>query len=203
MLNLKNYMQKFIIFVLILLLTPLMVFGRIGVGVGTGKIVVDEPLKPGGVYTLPSLSVLNTGDEAGEYGASIEYHQDQPQIQPAREWFSFNPSSFHLEPGESQSVAVSLTLPVKTRPGDYFAYLEGHPIKTAKPGTSISVAAAAKLYFTVAPANFIQGIYYRVISFFAAYSPWPYIALAVIIAAIIIILIKKNFSFNLNIKKKE
>jgi len=108
-------MQKFIIFLLIaVLLFPLMAFARIGVGVGVGKIEINKPLKPGGIYELPSLPVLNTGDESSDYGVSIEYHQDQPQMKPPQEWFSFEPASFHLEPGQVQNVAIKLNLPVKT-----------------------------------------------------------------------------------------
>lgn len=198
-------MRKFILIFLLLvlvLLIPVIVLARIGVGVGLGKIEVDEPLKPGGIYNLPSLPVLNTGDEPGKYGVSVEYHQDQPQMQPPQEWFSFGPSSFYLEPGQVQNVAIKLNLPVKTVPGDYFAYLEGHPIRETGPGTTIGVAAAAKLYFTVAPANIWQGIYYRIVSFWIMYTPWTWIVLIVVLAAIIIAIFRKYFLFQIGIRKK-
>ena len=196
-------MRKFIlIFFLLVLLVPIIVFARIGVGVGIGKIEVDKPLKPGGIYNLPSLSVLNTGDEPGNYGVSVEYHQDQPQRMPSREWFSFEPESFYLEPGGIQMVAIKLNLPVKTVPGDYFAYLEGHPIRETGPGTTIGVAAAAKLYFTVAPANIWQGIYYRVVSFWTMYAPWTWVVLVVVFTAIVIAIFRKYFALQIGIKKK-
>lgn len=69
--------KAFGIFIGIVLLLPILALARIGVGVGIGKIVVDQPLKPGLIYTLPSLPVLNTGDEPAEYGVSIEYHEGQ------------------------------------------------------------------------------------------------------------------------------
>ena len=178
----------------IVLLLPIAVFGRIGVGVGTGKIQVDKPLKAGGIYDLPVLPVLNTGDEPGQYEVSIEYHEGVPEIRPAREWFHFEPQSFYLEPGKVQIVKIILTLPAKTQPGEYFAYLEGHPVKKSVAGeTTIGVAAAAKLYFTVAPANIFQGIYYRFISLYSRYHPYDTIVLAIIFAAILIFLFKKRF----------
>jgi len=200
---------SFLIFGLVFFL-PVLVLARIGVGVGTGKIVVDQPLKPGLIYTLPSLVVLNTGDEPGEYGVSIEYHEGQeanPEmgLKPAKEWLSFEPEKFHLEPGQAQQVKIKLSLPVKgVKPGQYFAYLEGHPVKKDVAGqTTIGVAAAAKLYFRVAPANFFAGLYYRIASLFALYSPWSYVVLSIIIVAILITLFRQFFSFNIGISLKK
>lgn len=196
-------MQKIIIFFLtISLIFPLIVFAGIGVGVNLGKIKIDEPLKPGGIYNFPSIGVINTGDEPGEYELEITYHQDQPELPPPQEWFSFTPQQFHLEPGASQSVAVKLTLPVKVKPGDYFAYLEAHPIIKAGPGTTIGVAAATKTYFTVVPANLLQAMIWRVSSFFTTYAPWTYVVLAVAIGAIIIVIIRKFFAFQIGIRRK-
>jgi len=196
-------MQKYIFFLIISLVLPLMVSAGVGVGVNIGKIEIDEPLKPGGIYNFPSLGVINTGDEPGEYELEVTYHQDQPELRPSQEWFSFEPEQFHLEPGQSQSVAVKLTLPVKTKPGDYFAYLEAHPIIKAKEGaTTIGVAAATKAYFTVVPANIWQAITHRISSFFEMYSPWPYVVLAIVIAAIIIAIFKKFFAFQIGVRRK-
>ena len=188
----------------LLLLLPMLALAKIGVGVGTGKITVDQPLKPGLIYTLPSLSVVNTGDEPGEYGVSIEYHEGQEQradmgLRPNKEWFKFEPESFYLEPGQSQPVQIKLSLPIKgVKPGKYFAYLEGHPVKKNVGGqTSIGVAAAAKLYFTVAPANIFQGIYYRFISLYSRYHPWDTIILALIFAALVLRFISKRFKFQI------
>ena len=125
---------------LFIFLTPLVAFARIGVGVGTGKIVVDQKLKPGIIYQLPPLTVVNTGDETSEYGVGISYFQNQKQLMPDESWFIFSPETFHLDPGKVQVVDIKLNLPVNAKPGDYFAYLEGHPAKKVKSGaTSIGV----------------------------------------------------------------
>lgn len=172
---------------------PSFTSARIGVGVGNGKIQVDKQLKAGGIYELPALPVLNTGDEPGEYGVSVEFQEDAPELRPSREWFAFEPANFSLQPGEVKLVKVKLTLPVKTEPGDYFAYLEGHPIKKSEAGkTSIGVAAAAKLYFTVAPANFFQGLYYRFASLYTRYHPWDTVALSAILVAALAVLAGKK-----------
>lgn len=199
-----------IVFVVILLFLPFLVLARIGVGVGIGKIVVEQTLKPGWIYNLPSLPVLNTGDEPSEYGVSIEYHEGQennPQmgLKPKKEWFSFEPSSFYLEPGQAQQVQIKLTLPLKgVQPGNYFAYLEAHPVKKEVSGqTSVGVAAAAKLYFKVAPANIFVGIYYRIISLFTFYSPWSYVVLAIIVIAILVYLFRKFFSVKIGVELKK
>ena len=196
-------MKKFIILSLIISLTlPLIALAGVGVGVNLGKIKVDEPLKPGGIYNFPSIGVINTGDTPGDYELAVTYHQDQPELRPAQEWFSFTPSTFHLEPGQSQNVAIRLTLPVKIKPGDYFAYLEAHPIIKAGPGTTIGVAAATKTYFSVIPANIWQAIYWRVSSFLTMHAPWTYVVLVIILGAIIIAIFRKFFAFHIAIRKK-
>ncbi len=188
------------------LILPVLVVAKIGVGVGTGVIRVDQPLKPGLIYTLPSLAVLNTGDEPYEYGVGIQYHENQPELRPPREWFSFEPSQFHLEPEQVQHVQIKLSLPVKgAEPGNYFAFLQGYPLKkTGATGTSVGIAAAAKLYFTVVPANLFAGFYYRIISLLTLYAPWSYVILTIVALAVLITVFRRYVSFNIgiNIRKK-
>ena len=199
-----KHMQKIIFLsVIVSLILPSLIFAGVGVGVNLGKIEIDEPLKPGGIYNFPSIGVINTGDEAGDYELAVTYHQDQPEQRPSEEWFTFTPSSFRLEPGESQSVAVQLALPLKMTPGEYFAYLEAHPVIKAGPGTTIGVAAATKTYFTVAPANIFQAVTYRISSFFVNNAPWTYVVLAMVIGAIVITLFRRFFAFQFGIKRKE
>jgi hypothetical protein len=145
--------------------------------------------------------VFNTGDEAGDYEMGVAYHSGQPELRPDKEWFNFTPSSFYLEPNQSQSVAIRLTLPVKTQPGDYFAYLEARPVVKRASGTTITVAAATKAYFTVIPANIWQGIFYRISYFWTKYSPWTWVVSGIVLAAVIAIIFRKFFSFQVGIKK--
>lgn len=196
-------MKKFIFALIFLaLVLPNTVFAKIGVGVGTGKIQVEDKLKPGVIYELPPLTVLNTGDEPSDYEVNVSYHEKQPELRPLQSWFIFSPQKFHLEPGKVQTVTIKLNLPVRTAPGDYFAYLEGHPYKKAQSGnTTIGVAAAAKLYFTVVPANLFQGIYYKIISFWKIYSPWTGRITLVLALIILFVLFKKFFNIQVNFRK--
>lgn len=196
-------MKKFIfVLILLTLILPSTVFAKIGVGVGTGKIQVEDKLKPGIIYELPSLTVLNTGDEPSDYEVNVSYHEKQPQLRPPQSWFIFSPQKFHLEPGKAQTVTIKLNLPVRTEPGEYFAYLEGHPFKKAVSGnTTIGVAAASKLYFTTIPGNLFEGIYYKIVSFWKVYSPWPQRALILIGIILILGLFKRFFNIQIGLKK--
>lgn len=179
-----------------------MTYAKIGVGVGTGKIQVNEKLKPGIIYNLPDLVVFNTGDEASSYEVDVAYHEKQPQLAPDQSWFIFSPQKFYLEPSQSKSINVKLNLPVNAKPGDYFAYLEGQPAKKAASGTtSVGVAAAAKLYFTVEPANILLGLYYKLISLWNVYSPWTVVATILMSAAAVIILIRRFLNIQINIDR--
>lgn len=155
-----------------------------GVGVGVGKIQVDQQLRPGMIYQLPIITVLNTGDESSSYSVRITHRSNQEQLVPPAEWFSFSPQTFRLEPGEVQSVQATLSIPLKAEPGNYFNFLEGFPVIENNSGaTNIGIAAATKLYFTIAPANMVLGAYYRAASFWRNYQPWTNrlaIALAII-----------------------
>jgi len=195
---------KFLILSTLILVLPVVVFARVGVGVGAGKIHLNEPLKAGGIYDLPEIPVLNTGDEPAEYIFSVQYHEGQEQrtdmgLKPAEGWFDFTPATFPLEPGKVQAVKVTLTLPAKIKPGNYFAYLEARPVKKATAGgvTSIGIAAATQLWFTVTPSNFFQGIYYRFISLYSRYYPWDIIILAAIFVVALLWFVSKKFKFQI------
>lgn len=189
-----------------ILMLPQISEAKIGVGVGSGKIQVDQSLKPGLIYTLPAITVINTGDEASEYGVGIQHRENQSEIKPEKDWFNFEPNNFNLEPGQTQVVQIKLTLPVKgAEPGNYFAFLQAYPDSRTQAGnTSVGVAAAAKLYFSVEPANFFAGLYYRTASISHQYAPWSYIILGFIFASIIVALFRRFFSFNIgfSVKKK-
>jgi hypothetical protein len=189
----------------LIVLLPAIVMARIGVGVGNGKIQAGV-YKAGAIHELPALPVINTGDEGADYGVSVEYHEGIPQLRPDRSWFSFKPETLYLEPGKLQNVRVILTLPVKTPPGDYFCYLEAHPISKrvdGAGGTSIGVAAATRLYFSVAPANIFQGLYYRVVSLFARWAPWSWVILSVIVLASAIAFLRQFISLDIGISKRK
>ena len=200
-------MKKLVFIILVgLLVTPYAAAAKIGVGVGTGKIQVDQALKAGVIYTLPPFSVINTGDEPARYQILVQHRENQAELVPAPEWFTMTPQTFDLDPGKVQVVAVKLNLPVQgVRPGDYFGLLTAKPDQPAAAagGTSIGVAAASKLYFTVAPANIFEGIFYRIGSLVRLWTPWSYIVPGIVILAILIIILKKFVNFDISVKKKK
>lgn len=188
----------------LILLLPATSFAKLGVGVNIGKIQVDEAFKPGGIYKLPPLSVINTGDEKADYAVEVTYHQDQPELKPNQKWFSFNPQKFNLEPGQSQEVNITVNLPIMASPGDYFAYLEGHPIKEEGQVT-IGIAAASKLYFTIIPSTWWQALYHKIVTFFTTYSPISYIVLGIMVLLGVSAIVKKyyGFKFVFKVEKKK
>ncbi len=185
---------------LVLALSVSLTFAKVGVGVGLGKVQIDEELFPGGIYNLPSLPVLNTGDEDGTYEVEVTYLTDQEEMRPASEWFNFSPQSFPLAAGESQLVDVSLTLPVDARPGDYFAFLEAHPVAEGE-GVTIGVAAATKLNFSVTPKGVLGAAVERLRSLIEANRPLTY-ALGAIAGLFIVYSLGKRFlDVNVGLKK--
>ncbi|MBI2621161.1 MAG: hypothetical protein HYW63_00755 [Candidatus Levybacteria bacterium] len=178
---------------------------KIGVGVGLGKVQIDEKLSPGGIYKLPTLPVLNTGDEDGDYEVEVTYLSDQPEFQPPGEWFTFTPQSFSLDAGGSQLVEVSLTLPVDARPGNYFAFLEAHP-KAKGEGVTIGIAAATKLNFTVKPAGVLGAAIERLRSLLENNAPFSYIIIAVVggvlVLSLLVVVGRKYLAVQIRFKGK-
>lgn len=175
---------------------------KIGVGVNTGKIQVDELLKSGMIYTLPSITVINTGDEAATYQVGLAYHENQPELRPQEGWFEFSPQNFDLEPGKAQLVNIKINLPLKTIPGNYFAYLEAYPKKDAAiGGTSIGIAAASKLYFTIVQSSYLYAIYYKLLGIWNMFYPWSERIAYALGVIIFILLFKKFFNLQINFKK--
>ena len=89
--------------------------GRRRRGRWSGKIEITEKLSRR-IYKLNSIPILNTGDEAGTYEVAVTFMADQKESRPEEDWFIFEPKTFELNPGESKSVAVTLTLPMNTKP---------------------------------------------------------------------------------------
>lgn len=140
-------------------LTPL-VYAKVGVGVGAGEIHINEPMHPGGIYSLPPLRIFNTGDVETVYVMNITYHQDRPELRPLRSWFTFSPDEFSLQSDQSEEVAVTMVIPIHAKPGKYFAFLESGPVMQPKNdgGTSVGVAVATKLFFEVEPSNILSAV---------------------------------------------
>jgi hypothetical protein len=174
-------------------------FASVGVGVGTGKISVDEPMRAGGIYTLPAITVFNTGSEEATYSMYVTLNEKQRQLKPNPAWFSFSPNKFTLKPKQSQRVVPTFKPPVVANPGDYFAYLEARPSKTVKQGSAvIGVAAATKLDFKLTSSNIFIGIWYRLLDLYKRSQPWISIVLIAMLAAITYKILRKYIRIDIS-----
>ncbi len=184
-------------------LAPGTVLAQAGVGVNVGKIQVDENLAPGGTYHLPSVGVINTGHDASDYSVRMTSMADQEELSPSEDWFSFSPSVFRLEPGESRPVAIQLDIPITARPGDYFALVEASPVVTDAPGVVIGVAAATKLYFTVRPSNRFMAsalwAYYRVNDT----APYSYLTAGLLVLLILGYFGKRRLRIQIRVERRK
>ncbi|GMX58424.1 MAG: hypothetical protein MCSN_0780 [Candidatus Microsyncoccus archaeolyticus] len=200
----KNKLSFLVCFcVLLVCIFPSNIYSKIGVGVGIGKIEVDESLKPGQIYNLPDLPVINTGDEPSGYQVSAEYRENVKELRPDKSWIKFYPTSLSLEPNSVQMVKVTIELPVNAKPGDYFVFLQAQPVKNnvIDGGVStVNIAAATKLYFTIAPANIFQAAYYRIEYFWNKFYPWDLVVICLIVLMILICAFRKNFNIKISPK---
>ena len=199
----RIYCLAFFSLIVLTLVSPASALAKLGVGVATGKIIIEEKLHPGTLYTLPPLTVLNTGDETATYALGISHLEKQAELIPQSSWFKYDPSTFELKPGGSQVVHITLTIPLKVEPGEYFAYLESHPVQVTGSGqTTVGIAAAAKLSFTVTPANLFMGLYYRLLTLFRLYYPYDAIVLGLVALIVLILIFRSHFNFQIT-KKNE
>lgn len=190
-----NYLK----YILIAALIPVISFGKTGVGLNTSDIKIEETIKPGGIYTLSSLQVKNTGDAETKYAMSVIHHEGQEQLMVPPEWVKFTPETFTLRGGESRFIEVELNIPFSAEAGDYRAYLESRVVRDK----GIGVAAAAKLSFSVDEGTFAQALMSRMLTRLDYYKPWTYILLWVFVASVPLAIIKRKFEFKLNIKSKK
>ena len=191
-----------ILLVVGLALVPSAAWAQAGVGVNVGSIQVDQDLAPGGIYNLPAVGVINTGDEASDYSMRITYLADRPEMRPPEDWFSFNPPVFRLEPGEDNTVGIRVHIPVAARSGEYFALLEAYPVPSEQTGAIISVAAATKLSFTVRPSNVFTGSLVWTYHRMNDTSPYSYILLGLLILVILGFLAKRFIRFQINVTRR-
>ena len=174
-----------------------------GVGVTVGKIQIDQKLSSGGSYNLPSIGVINTGHDAGDYRVRISTLSDQDELRPSEDWFSFSPEEFFLEPEGTQTISIRVKIPITARSGDYFALIEASPVRAETGGVVISIAAATKLNFSVQSSNRIIGsarwIYTRV----SDGSPYSWIIIGLIIVLPLGYWFRRRLRFNISLERRD
>ena len=140
-----------------------------GVAITVGSIQVDKELKPGSRYSLPSFNVLNIGDQRQEYELGLVSSGDLEVKLPSAKWMEFEPRTFTLNAGESQSVNVKVRLPRRAQPGDYSALLEARMVND---DGGVHGGVATVLDFTVGESGWLETLRRQVSNFVDDNSLW-------------------------------
>lgn len=186
------------------LIRPGRVLAQLGAGVGLGLIDISKPLTPGGIYKLPRLPVINTGEiEAVFLLKAVPATTLEPNyLTPKLTWFNFSPKNFKLQKNESKMVNVSLSLPFDAPAGQYAALLEASATPVNKQGqVQVGPAAATKIYFSVGVAPGVLGaMRQRLNSYWTLYQPWTYLILMAVNLLLILSLLNFLFRFSLGFR---
>ena len=172
-----------------------------GVGVSLGTIRVDDVLAKGGSYKLPSLGVINTGSEPGDYEVVVSYLDGQSGLRPAASWFRFQPQRFFLSASQVQDVAIDLTLPTGAGAGDYFALIEAHPVVSGE-GVTIGAAAATQVSFNVKPSSWFEAQRLRASRYLDSAQPWPLVVLGSLLALVVFLGQRQLLRIDLRIQRR-
>jgi hypothetical protein len=170
-----------------------------GVGVDLAEINIDEILTAGNVYNLPAVGVVNMGDRTADYEVGITYMSEQEEMAPSAGWFQFDPQRFSLEAGTSKKVSISLHIPQDASVGQYFALIEAHPVVDGSGQTTIGIAAATKLRFSVSRDIPVLS---AIRNFLRDHAPYSYIGLGVIVAIVVVLLLRRFFRFRFGVERR-
>lgn len=188
-------------------LPTLVLLAQLGAGVGLGKIELKEALTPGGVYALPNLPVINTGEIAATYEVVAIFTPSDPSrpFPNPKGWFHFQPKSFHLNPNETRQVKVTITLPFSAPKGDHLVLLEAHTTsKTETGNVAIGPAAATRLNFSVGSAPGVLGaVRQRITTLWNFYLPWSLILILTLDFLAILYLLRFVLPFEISIRRKK
>lgn len=129
----------------------------VGTGVQSGPVVLAKAAKPGRTYKLPGVYVTNTGTLRTRYRFSIQRlppKDPRKRTAPAR-WVAFRHRSMVLDPGQGKVMPMTLKVPKGARAAKYASdvVVTSVPRGSAFGGTSVGVASATALEFTVAAAK--------------------------------------------------
>jgi hypothetical protein len=172
--------------------------GGVAVSIDVGSIAVREQLVPGGEYRLPTFGVRNPGTESSSYVLAVSYVDGQEGLRPPAQWFSFDPATLTLGPGESRPIATTLDIPTDAEPGEYAALI-GPQIDMDGSGPQVGAGAAARLSFTVQPSSALDA-WLRWFWRFLLENPWLWIAALVLAVLGIAWFVRKRFRFTVQRK---
>ena len=160
----------------------------VGAGVGASPIVLASVATLGNTYTLPSLYVVNTGTVTSSYRLSVEQFAPHQGLAVPAGWVTFARNDFPLQPKQSTSVAMTLTVPSAAVAGAYQSDLVAGTVPPRTSSGAIAGAqAATKLTFTVGSGGGFPW-------------PWPWWSYAVLAIALLItavMALQRRFHFRL------
>jgi len=177
----------------------------LGVGVGLGSVDLDAPVAAGGIYRLPDLPVINTGDETAVYQLTASLVAGPPLTRESgfdlAGWFDFSPNNFFLEPDASQPVKVSLMLPFSAPAGEYQVFLEASPQLKQTQGVAIGPAAATKLSFTVVTGSVLAAFQNRLRTWLFL-NPVIYLVLAGLAVVLAFRIFRRTYAISIRTRSK-
>jgi hypothetical protein len=182
---------------IIALVMPAPAHAGSGVALDLGAVDVDQALVPGGRYRLPTIGVRNPGTSASSYVMTVSVPEGLTSAGLEDDWFAFTPSTFALEPGDTQPVEVSLELPPGARAARYEGLLVAQVTSPDGKGVQIGAAAGTRLTFTVRPANWLQGFLQWLWALLVGGAPWTYLLPALLGMLAGARFFKRRFSFRL------
>lgn len=118
-----------------------------GVAVDVGRIDLDEHLRPGGSYVLPTIGVRNPGSEVTSYRIGVSALETENAAVPGS-WVSVTPEGLTLDPDERQRVEPTLHIPADAAPGTYETLVAASVAGDGQ-GARVGAAAATRLVFEV------------------------------------------------------
>lgn len=138
----------------------------VSAGLRVGGARIDVALAPGVSATYP-MNVGNTTNEPMDIAIEVKGFgnyingpvraldvEDDLSPYTAREYVAVSPSSFHLEPGESRDVTVTVNMPGDVGDGGRYAIVFIHTIP-GEGGFAISTAVATQMLLTIEGSNLI------------------------------------------------
>lgn len=173
-----------------------------GVAINVGRIEVRQVLYPGRRYDLATVSVVNTGSGEDEYTLSFIFAEGQRELRPDPAWLVLRPERVRIAAGGRAPVRVGLALPLRARPGRYFAFLAAHPVARAGSGVTIGVAAAARLSFEVGAASPAHAAWFWLADRLSRGAPWSYAGVVLAVLAVAVFALGRRYSFQFRIERR-
>lgn len=126
--------------------------GSVGVGIQAGPVCLPVTASPGTSYTLPPVTVMNTGSGGETIGLRVQ--NPGPGSLPGKpvpaSWVKFG-APVKLASGAKGTVTAHLSVPSSARHGAYAGWVVAGPAGSATPGhAGFGAEAIAVFEFTVA-----------------------------------------------------